>query len=43
LPIYEFIAGLGGKDVTNEDVEKIIDQTSQNPEPGAATWIGPLK
>ena len=43
LPVYEFIAGLGGKDVTNEDVEKIIDQTSQNPEPGAATWIGLLK
>ena len=43
LPVYEFIAGLGGKDVTDEDIGKVIDQTYQTPEPGGVTWIGLLK
>jgi len=43
LPVYEFIAGLGGKDVTDEDIGRVIDQTYQNPEPGGVTWIGLLK
>ena len=43
LPVYEFIAGLGGKDVTDKDVEKIIEQTRNTPNPGDSTWIGLLK
>jgi pyruvate/2-oxoacid:ferredoxin oxidoreductase alpha subunit len=43
LPVYEFIAGLGGKDVTDEDIGRVIDQTYQTPEPGGVTWIGLLK
>jgi pyruvate/2-oxoacid:ferredoxin oxidoreductase alpha subunit len=43
LPVYEFIAGLGGKDVTGEDIGSIIDQTCRNREPGGITWIGLLK
>jgi len=42
LPVYEFIAGLGGKDVTDEDIGKVIDQTLQTQEPGGVTWIGVL-
>jgi pyruvate/2-oxoacid:ferredoxin oxidoreductase alpha subunit len=43
LPVYEFIAGLGGKDVTDEDIGKVIDQTHQTPQPGGVTWLGLLK
>ena len=43
LPVYEFIAGLGGKDVTDEDIGRIVEQTNQTPEPGGVTWIGLLK
>jgi pyruvate/2-oxoacid:ferredoxin oxidoreductase alpha subunit len=43
LPVYEFIGGLGGKDVTDEDIGKVIDQTCQTPQPGGATWLGLLK
>lgn len=39
-PIYEFIAGLGGRDVTDEDIEKIIIRTDSGSEPGGAEWIG---
>lgn len=42
-PIYEFIAGLGGKDVTDEDIGRIIEQTHQGQGPGEVTWIGLLK
>ena len=43
LPVYEFIAGLGGKDVTDKDIQGIIEQTYHMPEPGESTWIGLLK
>lgn len=43
VPIYEFIAGLGGRDVTDEDIERIIDQTLEAKEPGEITWTGLLK
>ena len=43
VPIYEFIAGLGGRDVTDEDIERIIEQTLEAKEPGEITWIGLLK
>lgn len=43
VPVYEFIAGLGGKDVTDKDIEKIIEQTRNTPNPGDSTWIGLLK
>jgi len=43
LPVYEFIAGLGGKDVTDGDIGRVIDQTYQTPEPGGVTWLGLLK
>jgi pyruvate ferredoxin oxidoreductase alpha subunit len=42
LPVYEFIAGLGGKDVTDDDIGRIIEQTHRDPEPGRITWIGLL-
>jgi pyruvate/2-oxoacid:ferredoxin oxidoreductase alpha subunit len=43
LPVFEFIAGLGGKDVTDEDVNRIVDETYRAQEPGEITWIGLLK
>ncbi len=43
LPVYPFIAGLGGKDVTDKDIERIVEQTHQLPKPGEITWIGLLK
>lgn len=43
LPVYEFIAGLGGKDVTDKDIEQIIEQTGNMPKPGESTWIGLLR
>jgi pyruvate/2-oxoacid:ferredoxin oxidoreductase alpha subunit len=43
LPVYEFIAGLGGKDVTDRDIEGITEQTHHTPKPGESTWIGLLK
>ena len=43
LPVYEFIAGLGGKDVTDKDIELIIEQTHNMPNRGESTWIGLLK
>ena len=43
LPVYEFIAGLGGKDVTDKDIERTIEHTLTMPNPGESTWIGLLK
>jgi pyruvate/2-oxoacid:ferredoxin oxidoreductase alpha subunit len=43
LPVYEFIAGLGGKDVTDKDIERIIEQTHNTSKPGESKWIGLLK
>jgi pyruvate/2-oxoacid:ferredoxin oxidoreductase alpha subunit len=42
-PVFEVIAGLGGKDVTDKDIEGIIEQTYHMPKPGESTWIGLLK
>jgi pyruvate/2-oxoacid:ferredoxin oxidoreductase alpha subunit len=42
LPIYEFIAGLGGKDVTDDDVERIISHTNSTIKPEGSTWLGLL-
>jgi len=39
-PVYEFIAGLGGKDVTDEDIGTIIERTYKTQEPGESIWIG---
>ncbi|MGD1153294.1 MAG: transketolase C-terminal domain-containing protein [Syntrophales bacterium] len=43
MPVYEFIAGLGGKDVTDKDIERIIEQTHNSENPGESTWIGLLR
>lgn len=43
LPVYEFIAGLGGKDVADMDIEGIIEETNTIPKPGESIWIGLLK
>lgn len=43
VPTYEFIAGLGGRDVNDEDIEGIIEQTLKARDPGEVTWIGLLK
>jgi len=43
LSVHEFIAGLGGKDVTDKDVERMIEQTHHMSKPGESTWIGLLK
>lgn len=43
IPLYEFISGLGGKDVTDEDVEKVISHTRNTPNPEGSVWIGLLK
>jgi len=42
LPVFEFIAGLGGRDVTDTDIAYIIEQTLNLPKPGESTWIGLL-
>jgi pyruvate/2-oxoacid:ferredoxin oxidoreductase alpha subunit len=42
LPIHEFIAGLGGKDVTDDDVERIINHTNSTTKPEGSTWLGLL-
>jgi len=42
LPVFEFIAGLGGRDVTDTDIAHIIEQTLNLPKPGEITWIGLL-
>lgn len=39
-PLYEYIAGLGGKDVTDEDIEGIIAETHKAPRPEGVKWIG---
>lgn len=43
LPVFEFIAGLGGKDVTDTDIGQIIEQALHMPKPGESTWIGLLR
>ncbi len=39
-PLYEYIAGLGGRDVTDEDVENIIEHTHRTDKPEGIEWMG---
>jgi pyruvate/2-oxoacid:ferredoxin oxidoreductase alpha subunit len=41
-PVHGFIAGLGGKDVTDKDIEGIIERTHNVPAPGETIWLGLL-
>jgi pyruvate/2-oxoacid:ferredoxin oxidoreductase alpha subunit len=42
--VFEFIAGLGGKDITPEDIGEIFDYAMSHPGPnGAPVWIGVKK
>jgi pyruvate/2-oxoacid:ferredoxin oxidoreductase alpha subunit len=41
-PIYGFIAGLGGRDVSIMDIESVVDHMQRN-EPGDLVWIGVKK
>jgi pyruvate/2-oxoacid:ferredoxin oxidoreductase alpha subunit len=39
--VFEFIGGLGGKDITPEDIQEILEYTLQAPSPnGAPIWMG---
>lgn len=39
--VFEYVAGLGGKDITPQDIQKIFMNTLQNPQPPASPiWIG---
>jgi pyruvate/2-oxoacid:ferredoxin oxidoreductase alpha subunit len=39
--IYEFIAGLGGKDITPETIREVIDKAIKQPNPGSQpVWMG---
>jgi pyruvate/2-oxoacid:ferredoxin oxidoreductase alpha subunit len=39
--VFEFIAGLGGKDITPETIQKIMETTLHNANPnGAPIWLG---
>lgn len=40
LPLYEYIMGLGGKDVTDDDVEEIINHANNALEPKGVEWRG---
>jgi len=39
-PIYGFIAGLGGRDVTTDDIIKIANDTKKGEDTGDIRWIG---
>jgi pyruvate/2-oxoacid:ferredoxin oxidoreductase alpha subunit len=43
IPVYEFIAGLGGKDVTDDDISWIVEETMKAREPEGIKWIGLLE
>lgn len=43
IPVYEFILGLGGKDVTDEDIARIISHTEDAPRPEGNLWLGLLQ
>ncbi len=39
--VFEFIAGLGGKDITPETIQEIMETTLHNANPnGAPIWLG---
>jgi len=42
--VFEFIAGLGGRDITPETIQEILAYTIQNPNPdGKPIWMGVQK
>ena len=42
--VFEFIAGLGGRDITPEDIQEILDYTLRHPGPdGTPIWMGVKK
>ncbi len=41
--VFEFIAGLGGRDITPEDIGGMIDYTIQHSSPNGPLWIGVKK
>jgi pyruvate/2-oxoacid:ferredoxin oxidoreductase alpha subunit len=42
--VFEFIGGLGGRDIRPEDIQEILDYTLQNSSPnGAPVWMGVKK
>ena len=42
--VFEFIAGLGGRDITPETIQEIFEYTIQNPNPnGRPIWMGVQK
>ncbi|MEW6671675.1 MAG: pyruvate ferredoxin oxidoreductase [Thermodesulfobacteriota bacterium] len=41
--VFEFIAGLGGKDVTDTDIGQIIEHTINMSKPGESAWMGLLR
>jgi len=43
IPVYEYIAGLGGQDVTDDTIKTIINHTNNTQEPEGCTWIGLLR
>ena len=39
--VFEFIAGLGGKDITPQTIQEVIESTLKNANPnGAPIWMG---
>ncbi len=43
IPIYGFIAGLGGRDVTTEDITKIAHSVKEGKAPKDIIWVGVKK
>ena len=43
ISVHEFIAGLGGKDVTDDHIAWIVEQTMRSREPEGIKWIGLLE
>jgi pyruvate/2-oxoacid:ferredoxin oxidoreductase alpha subunit len=41
--VFEFIAGLGGRDITPEDIGGMIDYTLQHSSPDGPLWMGVKK
>jgi len=40
VPVFGFIAGLGGRDITPQTIHEIIDYTETHDEPEDLIWIG---
>lgn len=39
-PIYGFVAGLGGRDITPETIREVVDYTEAHDEPEDLIWVG---